>query len=386
VTQTVPWRVRLAHPFFPDFDAEAFKRLLNSGWLTNAAEVQAFESAFAAYLGGGHAVGVSSCSAAIHLALLAHGLGPGSEVITSPMTFAATVNAIVHVGATPILVDVEPDTLNLDPAALAKAITPQTRAVIIVHFAGHPVDLAPILALKEQYGFALIHDAAHATEAQIAGKSIALYGDTSCFSFYATKNLSLGEGGMLVATNPAIAETVRQLRMHGMSLGALERHGDNMERWRHWELERPGFNYKMTELVAHLGQQQLRRLDEWHARRAKLVELYNTGIAGVAGIRTLSHRPGHRHAHHIYVILLERPDLDRDLFICLLRQKGIECSIHYRAIYELRWYRNQFDWSPDDFPVSTDASRNCITLPLHPQMNEAQVNLVVEVLVDLLKK
>lgn len=218
--QSVPWRVRLAHPLFPDFDAEAFNTLLNSGWLTNAAEVRAFESAFSAYLGGGHAVGVSSCSAALHLALLAHGVGPGSEVITSPMTFAATVNAIIHVGATPILVDVEPDTLNISAAAVAKAITPRTRAVLVVHFAGHPVDLDSIMALKEEYDFALIHDAAHATEAHVAGRSIALYGDTACFSFYATKNLPLGEGGMLVTTDPAIAETVRQLRMHGMSLRA----------------------------------------------------------------------------------------------------------------------------------------------------------------------
>lgn len=148
----------------------------------------------------------------------------------------------------------------------------------------------------------------------------------------------------------------------------------------------PGFNYKMTELVAHLGQQQLRRLDEWHAKRAELVELYDSSLTGIAGIRTLARRRGYRHAHHIYAILLDRADLDRDLFICLLRQQGIECSIHYRAIYELSWYRREFSWVPEDFPVAADAARNCITLPLHAQMDREQVSLVVEVLENLLKK
>jgi dTDP-4-amino-4,6-dideoxygalactose transaminase len=230
----------------------------------------------------------------------------------------------------------------------------------------------------------LIQDAAHATEARLRGKSVALYGDTSCFSFYATKNLPLGEGGMLVTLDPSVAETARKLRTHGMSLDALQRHGDAQERWRHWEMERPGFNYTLTELTAYLGQQQLHRLDGWHARRAALVDRYRSRMASLEGVRTLSERPGIRHAHHLFVVLLDRPDLERDVFLPRLRNEGIECSVHYRGVHELDWYRRTYGWRSEDLPVASRASRTCITLPLHPLMDDAQVDLVADAMAGLL--
>ena len=378
------WRVRLAQPTFPSLDTAAVVDLLASGWLTNGAQVRAFEQDFARYQGVEHAVAVSSCTAALHLALLGHGIGAGDEVITTPLTFAATCNAIVHVGATPVLVDVDPDTLNLDPRHLEQAITPRTRAVLAVHFAGLPVDLRPILALRDRHGFALIHDAAHATEARFEGRSMGQQRDTACFSFYATKNLPIGEGGMLVTHDPAVAQTARTLRSHGMSLDAHTRAQDDAGSWRHWDMLRPGYNYKLTELAAMLGRGQLAHLDAWRDRRAAHVERYEARLAAVGGIRVSSRTADTTHAHHLFVVRLQRDDIGRDELVPQLRARGIEVAVHYRAVHELSWYRETFGWRPEDFPIASRAGRSCITLPLHPEMTELDVDTVVDTLRSLL--
>lgn len=377
-------RVRLAGPTFPSLDTSAIADLLASGWLTNGAQVRAFEQEFARYQGVEHAVAVSSCSAALHLALLGHGIGAGDEVITSPMTFAATCNAIVHVGAVPVLVDVDADTLNLDARLLERAITPRTRAVLVVHFAGLPADLRSILALRDRYGFALIHDAAHATEARSGGHSIGQHRDTACYSFYATKNLPIGEGGMLVTHDPAVAETARTLRSHGMSMDAYDRSHGAAGMWRHWDMLRPGYNYKMTELAALLGRGQIAHLEGWRDRRAALAARYEDRLAAIDGIRVSGRTEHTTHAHHLFVIRLERDDIERDVLVPQLRAQGIEVAVNYRAIHELAWYRTTFGWRPEDFPVASQAGRRCITLPLHPEMTGPDVDTVVDTLRSLL--
>lgn len=377
--------VRLAQPTFPDLDLDAVAQLLGSGWLTNAGQVRAFEQAFADYQGVEHAVAVSSCTAALHLALLAHGVGPGDEVITTPFTFAATCNAIIHAGATPVLVDVEPDTLNIDPNRIELAISAKTKAVMPVHFAGHPADLDALLALRERHGFALIHDAAHSAEARYRGRSMAQHADTACFSFYATKNLPIGEGGMLTTHDPEIARTARLLRNHGMSADAFDRHGDAAAHWRHWDLARPGFNYKMAELPALLGRGQLPHLPAWRDRRAAVAERYETLLARVDGVRVLGRRAEVTHAHHLFVILIDRKDVERDALASRLKANGVEVSINYRPIHELDWYRRTFDWNRDDFPVASHASERCISLPMHPELSVADADLVVERLQALLE-
>jgi dTDP-4-amino-4,6-dideoxygalactose transaminase len=387
------WRVRLAQPRFPALDHNAVAAVLSSGWLTNGEQVGRFEEEFARYQGVAHAVAVSSCTAALHLALLAHGVGPGDEVATSAFTFAATCNAIVHAGATPVLVDVDPDTLNIDIAQLERAITPRTRAVIIVHFAGQPVDMTAVLRLRDTHRFALIHDAAHATEARHGGRSIGAVGGTACFSFYATKNLPIGEGGMLTTADAAIARTARVLRSHGMSLDAYQRreedarpapHGGDKPRWRHWDMSRPGYNYKMTELAALLGRGQLAHLDAWRDRRAWLADRYDAALTPLAGLRVCGRGEDIVHAHHLFVVRVVRDDVERDLLAPQLRAAGIEVAVNYRAIHELAWYRETYGWQPADFPVACRAGRCCITLPLHPDMTAPDVDAVVATLRGLL--
>jgi dTDP-4-amino-4,6-dideoxygalactose transaminase len=371
-------------PTFPGLDMAAVAEVLQSGWLTSGGHVRRFEQAFAAYQGVEHAVAVSSCTAALHLALLGHGIGPGDEVITSALTFAATCNAIVQAGARPVLVDVDPDTLNLDPGQVERAITARTRAIIPVHFAGLPVDLGSLLALRERFRFVLIHDAAHATEAQWHGQSIGQQHDTACFSFYATKNLPIGEGGMLTTQSAVVADRARALRSHGMSADAYHRSVSGAERWQHWDMNQPGYNYKMTELAALLGVGQLPHVDAWRERRAALVARYEASLAGVAGIRVCARTDAVTHAHHLFVIRLRDIGVERDVLVPRLRARGIEAAVNYRAVHELRWYRETFGWSPGDFPNAYRAGQTCITLPLHPEMSDADTDIVVDTLRSLL--
>jgi dTDP-4-amino-4,6-dideoxygalactose transaminase len=377
--------VKLAQATFPDLDLDAVAKLLASGWLTNGGQVRAFEEAFAAYQGVEHAVAVSSCTAALHLALLAHDIGSGDEVITTPFTFAATCNAIVHVGATPVLVDVDADILNIDPEKIERAVTPRTRAIMPVHFAGHPVDIDPIRALADRLGLVIIQDAAHATEARHAGRPMGGLGDTACFSFYATKNLPIGEGGMLTTRDAKVAAAARVLRSHGMSADAFARHDGADERWRHWDMPRPGYNYKMTELAALLGQGQLRHVEVWRERRAALVADYETRLADVDGVQVSARRPDVVHAHHLFVVRIERDGVERDVLASAMKARGVEVSINYRPVHDLSWYRDAFGWTPADFPVASRAGATCLSLPLHPELTAADVETVVETLKALLE-
>jgi dTDP-4-amino-4,6-dideoxygalactose transaminase len=376
-------------PTFPGLEMEAVAEVLKSGWLTNGGHVRTFEQAFAAYQGVEHAVAVSSCTAALHLALLGHGIGRGDEVITSALTFAATCNAIVQAGARPVLVDVDPDTLNLDPGQVEQAITARTRAVIPVHFAGLPADLGPILALRERFRFVVIHDAAHGTEARWDGRSIGQQHDTACFSFYATKNLPIGEGGMLTTQNAVVADRARALRSHGMSADAYHRRDSlgrvsGAERWQHWDMIQPGYNYKMTELAALLGVGQLPYVEPWRVRRAALVARYQASLAGVPGIRVCGGSKAVTHAHHLFVIRLHDIGIERDVLVPRLRARGIEVAVNYRAVHALTWYRETFGWSPGDFPNAYRAGETCVTLPLHPEMSDADTDIVVDTLRSLL--
>lgn len=376
--------VKLAQATFPNLNLDAVATLLASGWLTNGEQVRAFEEAFAAYQGVEHAVAVSSCTAALHLALLAHGIGPGDEVITTPFTFAATCNSIVHVGATPVLVDVDINTLNIDPDQIERAVTPRTRAIIPVHFAGHPAEIDTIRALADRLGLIIIQDAAHATEALYAGQPIGSLGDTTCFSFYATKNLPIGEGGMLVTRDANVAAAARVLRSHGMSADALARYDDAGERWNHWDMQLPGYNYKMTELAALLGAGQLQHVGAWRARRAALVADYEARLADVDGVLVSARRPHVVHAHHLFVVRIERDGVERDVLASSMRARGVGLSINYRPVHELSWYRDTFGWEPTDFPVASRAGATCLSLPLHPEMTAADVETVVETLKALL--
>lgn len=360
----------------------AVAEALRSDWITTGPRTREFETAFAHKLGAPGALALNSCTAALHTALVTLGIGPGDEVVTTPMTFAASVNVIEHVGAVPVLVDVEPDTLNIDPEAVAAAITPRTRAIIAVHYAGHPCELDPLREIAARHGIALIEDAAHALPASYRGSPIGSGTNPAAFSFYATKNLTTAEGGALTG-DPAFLERARMFALHGMSRNAWDRYGKGGS-W-FYEIAVPGFKYNMTDLAAAMGLVQLRRLESFQARRAQIVARYQQAFAGHPALRTPVERAHVKHAWHLYVLRL-RPGalrINRDAFIEALRDRQIGTSVHFIPIHLHPWYRDRYGWAPESFPEALAAYRHMLSLPLYPTMTDQDVEDVIEAVLDV---
>lgn len=355
---------------------------LRSQWITTGPKTRRFEAAFSAAVNAPGALALNSCTAALHVALLTLGIGPGDEVITTPITFAATVNVIEHVGARPVLADVEPDTLNIDPQAVARAITPRTKAFIPVHFAGHPADMAPLQALAERHGLAIIEDAAHALPARYGDRMIGSGPNLVAFSFYATKNLTTAEGGMLTG-DPALLERARVISLHGMSRDAWRRY----DKGGHWayEILYPGFKYNMTDIQAALGLRQLDRLPAFQARRRAIVAAYQAAFAAHAEWELPVTRAEVEHAWHLYVLRL-RPEvlaIDRDRFIEELTARNIGASVHFIPIHLHPYYRDTYGYLPEDFPVASAAFPRLVSLPLHPGLQDADVADVIDAVRDI---
>ena len=356
---------------------------LRSGWITTGPKTARFEQEFSAAVGAPAALGLSSCTAGLHLALVALGIGRGDRVATTPMTFAASVNVIEHVGATPLLVDVEPDTLNLSPAALGRALAPDVKAIIAVHYAGHPVDLDAIEALARSRGIPIVEDAAHALPAFHHGRPIGSHGHLTAFSFYATKNLTTCEGGMLTG-DPELVARAKTLSLHGLSRDAAQRY-ERGGSWR-YEILAPGFKYNMTDLAAGIGLAQLRKLPAFQLRRRAIVDRYDRAFAGLDTLRTPVERPGCRSALHLYPIRLEleRLSIDRDEVIRRLDAAGVGTSVHFIPIHLHPFYRDKYGFAPDDFPVAHDAFRRLISLPLNSGMQDEDVAHVIGAVRDVL--
>jgi dTDP-4-amino-4,6-dideoxygalactose transaminase len=355
----------------PWIDAPAAKdvvEVLESGWITRGPRTEAFEEAFRRYIGCRHAIALNSCTAGLHLALVAAGIGPESEVITSPITFPATANVIVHQGARPIFVDVDPRTLNLDPEKVEERITPRTRAIIPVHFAGQACDMDAILDLAARYNLFVIDDAAHAIEASFRDRKVGTLGHFTAFSFYATKNLTTGEGGMLTTEDSGLAEKARILSLHGISRDAWKRYG--REGPLHWETLAPGYKYNMSDIQAALGLRQLERLEEWWRIRGSHVQRYRDGLRDCPHVMFLTELPGSKSAHHLLVILLRTEQLtaDRDTIVRALRAENIGTGIHFRALHLHPFYREAFGFMPGSYPVAEWASERLFSLPLYPRM------------------
>lgn len=372
----------------PDITEEeiaAVVETLRSGWLTTGPRVARFEEEFAAYVGARHAVAVNSATAALHLALDAAGIGPGDEVITTPLTFAACANVIVQQGARPVLADVSPDDLNLDPEQVERRITPRTRAVMAVHYAGQPCRMDALLAIARRHGLFLIEDAAHAAGAAYRGQMIGSLGDATAFSFYATKNLTTGEGGMLTTNRPEVAERARLMTLHGMSRDAWKRyaHGGS---W-YYEVVAPGYKYNMSDLQAALGLVQLRRLATMNARRAVLAARLTAHLSDCEAVQPPAARPEVQHVWHLYVIRLrlEMLRIDRAAFIEELARRGIGTSVHFIPIHYHPYYREGFGFRRGDFPVAEDAYERIVSLPLYPAMSEADVDRVAEAVRDVVR-
>jgi dTDP-4-amino-4,6-dideoxygalactose transaminase len=358
---------------------------LRSDWITTGPKTKRFEKEFAAYLDAPGALALNSCTAGLHTALATLGIGPGDEVITTPMTFAASVNVIEHVGAQPILVDVEPDTLNIDPALVAAAITPRTRAVLPVHFAGHPADLDPIAELATTHRLAVIEDAAHALPARYRNRPIGAGGNPAAFSFYATKNLTTAEGGMLTG-DAEFLDRARVVSLHGMSRDAWKRY----ERGGNWfyEIVVPGFKYNMTDIQAALGLWQLRKLAGFQERRRAVVRMYDEAFGQDDALELPARRPEVEHAWHLYVLRL-RPGalrIHRDEFIEELRQRNIGTSVHFIPIHVHPYYRDKYHYQPDSFPVAYGNYQRMLSLPLNPRLADGDVHDVIEAVLDVVRR
>lgn len=342
-------------------------------FLTTGADVRSFESAFAAYLGAQHAVGVTSCTAALHLALLAVGVGSGHEIITTPMTFAATANAVLYTGATPIFVDVDAATGVISAGAVRRAITPRTRAIVPVHLYGQMADMRSLKAIADEAGVSLIEDCAHAIESSRDGVRPAQLSDAACFSFYATKNITSGEGGAVVTNSERLSNRIRVLRQHGMSASADERYSGA---YRHWDLEELGWKYNMTNLQAALLIGQLPRVEALWARREAIAERYEAGFRAYPGVSFPIVLPGSRSARHLFTVWVD-PDR-RDLVLADLQASGIGVAVNYRAVHLLKYYRQTFGFSRGMFPEAERIGDSTITLPLYPKLTDEEVDYVIE--------
>lgn len=362
-------------PFSPPAIGEdeiaAVVEALRSDWITTGPKTRLFEQEFAKAVDAPASLALNSCTAALHTALVVGGVGPGDEVITTPMTFAASVNVIEHVGARPVLVDIEPDTLNIDPERVRAAVTPRTKAILPVHYAGHPAQMRPIRELAAERGLLVVEDAAHSFPASYGGRAIGADGTIACFSFYATKNLTTGEGGMLTGP-PEFIEKARVVALHGMSRDAWRRY-DKGGSW-FYEIHFPGFKYNMTDIAASIGLVQLRRQDELAGRRREVVEAYTRAFSGHPALELPHARPEIRHAWHLYVLRLrEGSRLGRDALIERLRARNIATSVHFIPVHLHPYYRSKYGYKPTDFPVAFSNYERMVSLPLHPRLSEMDV-------------
>jgi dTDP-4-amino-4,6-dideoxygalactose transaminase len=360
---------------------------LRSGWLTTGPKVKRFEAAFAEYAGSRHALAVSSGTAAMHLALAALGIGPGDEVITTPMTFCSTAHVIVHLGATPVFADVCDDDLNMDPEQVERRLSPRTRALLPVHYGGQPCRMDELLEIARRRGLAVVEDAAHAVSAEYRGRRVGSMGDVTAFSFYATKNLATGEGGMTTTDDDETAAGMRRLALHGMSRDAWDRYTERGS-W-YYEVVTAGYKYNMTDLQAALGLHQLARQEELRAARERHAARYSAAFAPYAElIQAPVTRPEVRHAWHLYPLRVrpERLTIGRDEVIERLRERGIGTSVHFIPVHQHPYYREEFGFRTGDYPVTEAAAARLISLPLYPDLTEEEADRVARTVIDVVTR
>jgi dTDP-4-amino-4,6-dideoxygalactose transaminase len=351
---------------------------LRSGWIGSGPRVERFEQLFRGYIGADHALAVSSCTAALHLCLIAAGIGPGDEVITSPLTFASTANCVVHVRATPIFADVELETMNIDPAAIEAAMTTRTRAIIPVHLAGRPCRMNAIMEIARSHNLLVIEDAAHAIEAWHKGKKIGTVGDATCFSFYVTKNLVTGEGGMATTSRADWAEKIGINRLHGLSRHAWQRYTADAPG--HYQVMAPGFKYNMTDVQASLGIHQLARIERYLERREKLWGQYDDAFQDLAVRRPSPPEPDTRHARHLYTLLVDQEEagISRDEFRSRLHALNIGSGVHFIALHLHPYYAQAYGLRRGQFPNAEFISDRTVSLPLSAKLTDRDVHDVIE--------
>ncbi|RDH83378.1 MAG: UDP-4-amino-4,6-dideoxy-N-acetyl-beta-L-altrosamine transaminase [endosymbiont of Escarpia spicata] len=361
---------------------------LRSGWWTTGAKTKKFEADFAKFVGASHAIAVNSATAGLHLALEAIGIGPGDKVITTTFTFTATAEVIRYLGADPLFVDIDPQTLNISVDQVEDALKnhPEVKAIMPVHFAGQACEMDELLALAEEYGVRLVEDAAHALPATYKGRRIGTLGDATVYSFYVTKTIATGEGGMVVTDDDAIAERVRVMRLHGISRDVFDRYTSDKPAW-YYEVVAPGYKYNMTDIAASLGLHQLKRAEAFRQRRELMALRYDAAFSELPVRLPFVKRPDDIHAWHLYVLRLQTGELmiDRDRFIELMAERGIGTSVHFIPLHRHPYWRDTYQLDAADFPVAEQVFAECVSLPLFPAMSDADQQRVIEAATAILQ-
>ena len=350
---------------------------MNSGWLGTGPKVAKFEEDFKQYKGADYAVAVNSCTAAIHLSILAAGVKPGDEIITTPLTFCATVNAILHAGATPVLADVNPITMNIDPQEVRKKITSRTKVILPVHFAGRSCDMDALCSLVADHELKMIEDCAHGIETEYKGKKAGTFGDFGSFSFYVTKNIVTGEGGMILTRQQTHANRLKTLALHGMSKDAWKRFGDGG--YKHYYVEECGYKYNMMDLQAAIGIHQLSRIEKSWLRREDIWHRYVEAFRDLPIGLPAKPEPNTRHAYHLFTILIDeaKAGISRDEFLNAMNDRNIGVGVHYLSIPEHPYYQNNFGWQPEDYPHAMRIGRQTVSLPLSAKLTDRDVKDVI---------
>ncbi|MBA1443576.1 MAG: DegT/DnrJ/EryC1/StrS family aminotransferase [Chromatiales bacterium] len=361
---------------------------LRSGWWSTGAKAKRFEADFAEFVGARHAIALNSATAGLHLALEAIGIGPGDKVITTTFTFTATAEVVRYLGADPLFVDIDPQTLNISVDQVEDALKnhPQVKAIMPVHFAGQACEMDELQVLAEQYGVRLVEDAAHALPATYKGRQIGTLGDATVYSFYVTKTIATGEGGMVVTDDDAIAERVRVMRLHGISRDVFDRYSSDEPAW-YYEVIAPGYKYNMTDIAASLGLHQLKRAEVFRQRRELMAQRYNAAFADLPVWLPFVKRPDDLHAWHLYVLRLQTGELtiNRDRFIELMAERGIGTSVHFIPLHRHPYWRDTYQLDAADFPVAEQVFAECVSLPLFPAMSDADQQRVIEAATAILQ-
>lgn len=357
---------------------------MRSGWLGTGPKVKMFESQFCEYQSTEYSIALNSCTAALHLSLLALGIGGSDEVLVPTMTFAATVNVIVHCGATPVFVDCERISMNIDVTQIEDKITPRTKAIIPVHFAGRPCEMDEIMIIANKHNLKVIEDCAHAIETEYKGKKVGTIGDVGCFSFYATKNIVTGEGGMLITNSEQIAKKVKVFALHGMSQDAWGRFSDSG--YRHYEVIEAGYKYNMMDIQAAIGLHQLSRVGEYWRKRESIWARYNEAFDNLPVVLPASLATSCTHAYHLYTLLLniENHNMSRDQFLERMQKQGIGMGVHYIAVHLHPYYKNKYACKRGDYPNAEWISDRTVSLPLSARLDDVDIDRIINTVISVL--
>lgn len=378
--------IHFAQPLFGTEEKKEVIKAMDSGWVTLGPGTKAFEEEFAKYTGAKYAVGLSSCTAALHLALIAAGVGPGDEVITTIFTFAASINPVLILGGKPVLVDIDEKTMNIDENLIEEKITKKTKVIMPMHYGGYPCNMNAIRKIAKKHKLIIIEDAATAIGASYKGKKIGNIGDMTCFSFHPIKNMSTGDGGMVTTNNKAYAERLVLLRLHGMSKEAWKRH-TAAGSWK-YDIVEPGFKYNMTDIQAALGRVQLKRLDGFIKTRKQYARIFDRELAKIPEITIPIHSENSGTAYNLYTIRINTTNLNvsRDEIVELLKQEQIGVSVYYIPLYEFSYFQKNLKLKKKDFPNAEKVYQSMMSLPLYPKMNLKDVDRVINTLSDIIKK